>query len=265
MRGWFSAASSVSTLDLPRRDPRPARLAWLVLNALQAAFTAIWTGIGICLVLALRVFLRGDWPLRVASRAWGPGLLRGAGARLRVHGLEHVDWSAPLVLVANHQSMIDIPALFAAVPVPLRFMLKQELARVPLVGAFARSMGMVFIDRGNARGAKRSLSAAVHLLQGGAAVVAFPEGTRSRDGRVAPFKAGALQVAIEAGAPVVPVAIRGSGAVLPASGFRVRPGTIDVRFGAPLPTSGLQAQDRNALAREAQARVASLLAGHGAA
>jgi len=260
MRGWFfPLLRSVSTLDLPRRAPRPARLPWFALNVLQAAFTLAWTGTGICLVLLLRLFAGGDWPLRVAARGWAPGLLRGAGARLRVRGGEGIDWSQPLVLVANHQSMIDVCALFRAVPVPLRFMLKQELARVPFVGWYARRMGMVFIDRGNAREARRSLSAAAGLLRGGTALVAFPEGTRSRDGRVAAFKGGAFQVAIEAGVPVVPVAIRGSGAVLPASGFGVRPGTIDVVFGQPLSTDGLQPQDRNALARQAQAAVAALL------
>ena len=97
-----------------------------------------------------------------------------------------------MVLVANHQSMIDIPTLFRAVPVPLRFMLKQELARVPLVGWYARTMGMVFIERGVTRSAPRRLREAVARVRGGATLVAFPEGTRSRDGSVGPFKGGAL-------------------------------------------------------------------------
>jgi 1-acyl-sn-glycerol-3-phosphate acyltransferase len=119
-------------------------------------------------------------------------------------------------------------------------------------------MGMVFIERGIARSAPQRLRNAVSLVHGGATLCAFPEGTRSRDGSIGPFKGGALQVAIEAGVPVVPVAIRGSGAVLPAAGFRVRPGMIDLHFGDPIPTTGLDSEDRNALARRAREAVIEL-------
>jgi 1-acyl-sn-glycerol-3-phosphate acyltransferase len=120
-------------------------------------------------------------------------------------------------------------------------------------------MGMVFIERGIARSAPQRLRDAVARVRDGATLCAFPEGTRSRDGSVGPFKGGALQVAIEAGVPVVPVAIRGSGAVLPAAGFRVRPGRIDVRFGTPIATEGRRSEDRNAIAREARDAVVALL------
>jgi 1-acyl-sn-glycerol-3-phosphate acyltransferase len=103
------------------------------------------------------------------------------------------------------------------------------------------------------------LHAAVDIVRGGASVCAFPEGTRSRDGRVAPFKGGAFQLAIEAGVSVVPVAIEGSGAVLPSAGFRVRPGAIVLRLGDPMPTHGLTLHDRNALAQQARAAVVALL------
>jgi 1-acyl-sn-glycerol-3-phosphate acyltransferase len=176
-----------------------------------------------------------------------------------VEGAERVDWSRPQVLVANHASMIDIPALFRAVPVPLRFVLKREIAGVPFVGWYARMMGMAFIDRGNARDAKRTLGEAAEKLRGAATFAAFPEGTRSKDGTVGPFKGGALQLAIEAGVPVLPVAIEGAGRVLPPSGFRVRPGTIVVRIGAPIETAGMASQDRNALAQRARDAVVALL------
>jgi 1-acyl-sn-glycerol-3-phosphate acyltransferase len=242
-----------------------SRLAWLLFNALQLLFTLLWTAGWICLALLVRVLTGGrHWPLRMASRCWAPGLLHGAGARLEVHGLERVDWSRPHVFVANHQSMIDICALFRALPVPVRFVLKQELAKVPFVGWYARAMGMVFIERASARSSARRLHAAVDVVRGGASVCAFPEGTRSRDGRVGPFKGGAFQLAIEAGVCVVPVAIEGSGRVLPASGFRVRPGIIVLRIGDPLPTQGLAPHDRNTLAQQARAAVVALLEGSAA-
>ena len=246
-------------MELPARRRRGG-MAWAAWNAVQLVFTLSWTA-GLMTLVPLVRLLSGSarGPLRMASRVWSPGLLAGAGARLRVEGVDRVDWSRPCVLVANHQSMIDVCALFRAVPVPLRFVLKQELSRVPLVGWYARTMGMVFIERGIARSAPQRLRDAVARVRDGATLCAFPEGTRSRDGSVGPFKGGALQVAIEAGVPVVPVAIRGSGAVLPAAGFRVRPGRIDVRFGTPIATQGRSSEERNAIAREARDAIIALL------
>jgi 1-acyl-sn-glycerol-3-phosphate acyltransferase len=249
----------MSVVGLPMRGLGPRRAAWVAYNAVQLVFTLAWTAGWICLALLLRMVRDERLPLRMAARCWAPGLLRGAGARLQVEGLERVDWTQPLVLVCNHQSVIDACALFRAVPTPLRFVLKQEMTRVPFVGWYARRMGMVFIERGSARSSPQRLRDAVALVRGGAQLCAFPEGTRSRDGSVGPFKGGVLQVAIAAGVPVVPVAISGSGAVLPAAGFRVRPGVIRLRFGTPIATSGLAVEDRNALARQARAAVIDLL------
>ncbi len=239
----------------------PRRVGWTLLNALQLLFTVAWTASLIGPALLLRL-LNGSchWPLRMASRLWAPGLLHGAGVRLRIEGAQQIDWSKPHVLVANHQSMIDVCVLFRAVPVPLRFVLKQELARVPLVGRYARAMGMVFVERGRARSAALRLHQAVRQVQAGATLCAFPEGTRSRSGRVGPFKGGPFQVAIASKAAIVPVAIHASGDVLPAAGFRVRPGTITVRLGAPIGTADLRAGDRHALAEQARAAVTALLA-----
>ena len=247
------------------RPPAPsrtlARAGWLAWNALQLLYTMLVTAGGI--VAALTVLLvtrRARAPLRMAAWFWAPALLHGAGARLDVQGAEHVDWNRPLVLACNHQSIIDICAMFRAVPVTLRFVMKQEMAKVPFVGRYARALGMVFIDRGHPRDAHRSLMAAVSLLRGGAVLCTFPEGTRSRDGRVGSFKGGAFQLAMEAGAAIVPVAIAGSGDVVPPAGFAVRPGRIRVRFGAPVETAGLASNERHALAQRMRDEVVALLA-----
>jgi 1-acyl-sn-glycerol-3-phosphate acyltransferase len=248
----------MSATSLPARTHWPARIGWAGLNALQAVFTMAVTALGFPVALLLGLLSGPRLPLRMAAWYWAPLLFLGAGARLRVEGAERVDWSRPQVLVANHASMIDIPALFRAVPVPLRFVLKREIARVPFVGWYARLMGMAFIDRGNARDAKRRLGDAAALLRSEASFAAFPEGTRSKDGAVGAFKGGALQLAIEAGVPVLPVAIEGAARVLPPSGFRVRPGEIVVRFGTAIETTGMTAQDRNALAQRAREAVLAL-------
>lgn len=241
----------------PRRYRRAGEALWAALNLLQLAFTLAWTAGLIVVALALHAVVGRYWPLRMASRLWAPGLLGGAGARLQVEGADGVDWSRPMVLVCNHRSIIDICALFRAVPVPLHFVLKQEMRGVPFVGRYAYAMGMLFIDRGR-RGTGLFLRRARALMADGATLCIFPEGTRGNgSGPMAPFKGGAFQIAIDAGVPVLPVALAGSGAVLPPRGlFRVRPGTIRVRFGTPVDTAGVP---REQLAAHAQAAVQALL------
>ncbi len=241
---------------------RTGNALWRVHNLLGFGFTLVWTAGWILLALALRPFSgpQAKLPLRMAARCWAPALLHGAGARLRVEGGERVDWSRPCLLVANHQSVIDICALFRAVPVPLRFLLKEEMKRVPFVGWYARATGMLFIVRDSVRAGAMFRRQAAALLAGGQHLCLFPEGTRSRDGSVGPFKGGSLQAAIDAGVPVVPVALQGAGKVLPADGFRVRPGTIRVAFGTPLAVreDGVPVP-RQVLADRARAQVVAML------
>ncbi|WP_133500187.1 lysophospholipid acyltransferase family protein [Cognatilysobacter terrigena] len=253
---------SASTESLTLVEPWPLRAAWLVANAVQLAFTLLWTAGCITLALLVRVITRGPRvPLRMASWLWAPGLLGGAGARVDVRGVEDVDWSKPCVLVATHESVIDICALFRAVPVPLRFMLKQEMTRVPFVGWYAKAMGMCFIERdGNRASMVKSLRAAGEIVKAGHVLCIFPEGTRATNGRVGEFKAGAFQVAIGAGVPVVPVAMTGAGAILPAYSFRVRPGTIRLRIGTPMHAEGTGSEAREQLATRARDAVLALMA-----
>ena len=228
----------------------------------QLAWTMAWTVA--CITVALVVFAlsggRRRVPLRMASWLWARGLLAFAGP-LDVEGTGRVDWSKPYVLVANHQSVIDIAVLFRAVPVPLHFLLKQEMTRMPFVNWYAKAMGMVFIPRDDRRAATASLRRSAELVRSGAVLCIFPEGTRSRDGVVAPFKPGAFQTAIDAGARVLPVALEGTGAVLPPEGFfRVSPGPMRVRFGSPLPLESEEGPlGRQALAAQAHAAVLALL------
>lgn len=251
--------SRIEHIDAPARPLSLAQLGWGMLNVIQLAYTLTWTA-GWITVALLTLAVTGSrrWPLRLAARCWAPGLLRGAGARLEVAGLARVDWSRPHVFVANHRSIIDVCALFRALPVPLRFLLKRELAQVPFLGWYAREMGMIFIERTAGRTATAQLRRAADLVRGGASLCAFPEGTRGRHEGVARFKSGVFRVAIEAGAAVVPVAILGTGAVLPAGGFRVRPGRIRVRIGDPLPTDGMRPEQRGELARRARQAVVEL-------
>jgi len=218
---------------------------WLVVNAVQGLLLVVWTLICCGIVVVSRLFGR-ELPLRV-PRLWSRVLLLLGGVRLKVEYESEIDWKKPHVFVMNHQSMVDIPAAFLAIPVPIRFVAKRVLAFIPFLGWYMKAVGMVFVDRSKSAQAIASMQKAAELLRKGASIIAFPEGTRSPDGRIRPFKKGAFMVALQTGAPIVPIAIHGARDVLPSKSFRVRPGTIFVKVGAPVPTEGLGVQQRDAL------------------
>jgi 1-acyl-sn-glycerol-3-phosphate acyltransferase len=234
-------------------------LLWLPWNVLQGVVLVVWTAGWILVALAVSAVAGPTAALAVARRCWAPLILAGAGVRLRVVVGAGSGLGGAALVVANHQSWIDIPALLVALPVPLHFVAKRELAAVPLLGWYIRAMGMVFVERRDPRAARVSVERVKALLAAGHGVVSFPEGTRSRDGRLHPFKSGGFAAALAAGAPVVPVGIVGAGRVLPAGGFRVRPGTIVVRIGVPIATAPFAPDDRAGLARAAEHAVAALL------
>jgi 1-acyl-sn-glycerol-3-phosphate acyltransferase len=229
-----------------------SRLAWQVLNFFQAIFLGLWTAFWISAALLVQLLTRNpDHPLLMARTCWAPGLLFFAGARLEIEGAEGIDWSKPHIFLMYHQSAIDIPVAFATLRTPLRFLAKHSLAKVPFVGWYMRATRMVFVDRAtSAQAAVASIQHAGQRIREGASILTYPEGTRSRDSRMLPFKKGAFVVAVEAQVPVVPVVIHGADQVLSSTGFRVRPGTIRVRIGPPIPTAGLVARDREALLRQ---------------
>jgi 1-acyl-sn-glycerol-3-phosphate acyltransferase len=199
-----------------------------------------------------------DVPLRWARTRWSTGLFTACGVRVQVEGLEQIDFTKPHVFVVNHQSMIDIPAMFVALPVNLHFVAKKELLSVPFLGWYMRAAGMIPVDRANGPAAVETLRRSAARVAGGESVLAFAEGTRSRTGVITPFKKGAFMLALQAGVPVVPVAIEGARKALPPDGFAVRPELIRVRVGAPMPTAGLGADARDALMEEAHRRVVSM-------
>lgn len=235
---------------------------WTALNTVQAIATAVWSAGWIVAALAVRVLCRDARPaLAMARRCWAPGMLWIGGLRLEVAGLERVDWSRPHFFAANHESFVDVVAAYRALPVPLVFILKEELGKVPFLGWYVRAMGMILVPREERRRSLESLAVCRHRLEEGMSILFFPAGTRSRDGSVGRFKSSAFLPAIDTATPVVPVAIDGAGKILPAGGFRVRPGTIRLVLGDPVPTAGLGREDRRQLAEQVQARVVELRAG----
>jgi 1-acyl-sn-glycerol-3-phosphate acyltransferase len=234
-------------------------LGWFLANLWHAAFLLVWSVICMSIATAAGVLGCHRFAFLMAPRAWCPGLLWACQARLDVRGLEHVDWSKAHVIVCNHQSAIDIPALQLGLPALLRFITKKELMAVPFLGHFMRSVGMIAIDRAHtADGIAQLKAQALRMRSDIASVLAFAEGTRSRTGEIKPFRKGAFLLAIEAGVPIVPVSIEGARNVLPPDSFKVRPGVIRIDVGVPIPTDGLTAQDRDVLMKRAHDAVVAL-------
>ncbi|XXF79511.1 lysophospholipid acyltransferase family protein [Myxococcaceae bacterium GXIMD 01537] len=242
-------------------------LLYPLLNLLQVLFLAAWSVFWItAATVAMVVTLDGNTALMFARRFWAPMHWRITGSRMHVEPLPDIDWSKPHIFLMNHQSAMDIPCAFAALPVNIRFIAKHVLKYVPFLGWYMAATGMIFINRTHRHEAMRSLERAGQRIREGANILAFPEGTRSRDGRILPFKKGAFMLAIEAQVPIVPVAIEGSIHVLSPPGLRLRRHLIRVKVGAPIETKGLAPADRDRLMRQVRDAIIQMnveLGGHG--
>jgi 1-acyl-sn-glycerol-3-phosphate acyltransferase len=200
----------------------------------------------------------GDLVL-VLARIWARGVLASAGVRVRVEVSPALEHARPYVFMANHLSTIDIWAVLVAVPVPLRFIAKKQLGSIPLFGWAMRAGRFIFIDRQNPGSARRSIEEAARRIRGGRSVVMFPEGTRSRDGRLGPFKKGGFHLAMSSGVDIVPVAIRGSRELMPRGRMFIHPGQVSVQIADPIPTADVGPHDRDKLIEQVRASIASML------
>lgn len=199
--------------------------------------------------IALVVLLAPRWSnfFIYAGRLWAWSLLKAAGVRVTYHGRERAQEHEPCIFIANHQSAVDVVVMIGLVPPSTRFVAKQELFRVPFLGWALAASGCVAIDRGNRAEAIRSLSVAARKIRDGRSVVLFPEGSRSRDGNLAPFKKGAFHLGVQSGVPVVPVAIIGSFDIFPPGSLRVFPGSVEVFVDPPVDATQYQPDDYNGL------------------
>lgn len=162
---------------------------------------------------------------------WSKGGLVAAGARVEVEGAELIPRDQPLVFMGNHQSNFDILALFQAIPLRFNWLAKEELFKIPVFGPSMRSAGYIPVNRGDGRDSLKSLARGAKLVRGGTSVAIFPEGTRSNDGKLLPFKRGGFILAAKAGVAIVPFSISGSRKINPPDNFlSLRSGVIRVRF-----------------------------------
>ncbi len=182
------------------------------------------------------------------ARAWAKTLLFFAGVKVELQGeADAVKPDTPYVFMANHQSAFDIFVLLAGLPVPFRWVAKEELFKIPIFGPSMRRAGYIPINRDNPRDAIKSLNEAAQKIRDGVSVIVFPEGTRSEDGKLLPFKNGGFVLAIKSQAPIVPTALIGTFEIKPRGRFWVHPRTAFIRFGHPVETKGLKTRDKEDL------------------
>jgi len=185
----------------------------------------------------------GNTQHRIA-RIWSRILLGVSFIHVRAEGLENLDPKGTYVLVANHGSYMDIPALMANLPLQFRFFAKKGLYKIPFLGTHLRRAGHLPVDRSNARNSLKSMTEGARVIaRRHVSVLLFPEGGRSQKG-LREFKEGAAYIAIKAGVPVVPVGVAGMRRLLPPGSIHLRSGRVAVRVGRPIPTEGMKLADR---------------------
>lgn len=195
------------------------------------------------MALALTDPARRTERVRGAARRWAETMCKACGVEVRTSFDEPIDFSRPLLLMANHQSLFDIPVLYVALPEPYGMLAKEGLFRIPFFGKAMTALGCVPIDRSRRVDGYAAIGKAAMQVRAGSSLVVFPEGKRSFDGKLLPLKKGPFHLARMAQVPIVPVGIRGTHGALPRGSAFVKEAIVEVRFGAPF-TVGPSAEDR---------------------
>jgi 1-acyl-sn-glycerol-3-phosphate acyltransferase len=195
-------------------------------------------------------------------RAWARIILSITGVKVRVSGVENLDPKATYIFAGNHTSQFDIYSFQAYCPHDFRWIAKKELFDIPIFGLTMQRVGSIPIDRSRGREALKSLNLAAKRIAAGSSVLIFPEGTRSKDGKLDEFKSGAFVLAIKSGVEVVPIGFNGAFSILPSGKLFPKSGEIIIRIGKPIPTRQYKTKDKQELACLTHREVAQLLDEH---
>lgn len=200
-------------------------------------------------MLAACVDRSGNRSHRISS-LWARLLCQFSGSPVKITGLENILQDRAQIFVANHQSFFDIFALSGYLPVQMRWVAKASLFRIPFVGWAMQAAGYISVDRSNKKKAYQSFVATVEKVKQGYSVVIFPEGTRSEDGTIGPFKKGSHLLAVRAKAPMVPVTVIGTGDIIKKNSLVITPGPIHIVISPPVYTDSSSTKEGESLLEE---------------
>ncbi len=216
------------------------------------AYLLVYPAMALYILVGALIFVPLTWLIRdvrllywVSRQGCRLALLL-AGVRVRYVGEENLTAYPTALFVSNHVSNIDPPALFAALP-RIAVILKKELRSIPLLGYVMQMGSFIYVDRRNRASRKQAMEQAVQALKDGVSLLVFPEGTRSQDGNLLPFRPGPFAMAIESGRPIVPITVHGARERMPKGTLKISPGEVTLVFHPPAITEGLGDSDRGAL------------------
>ena len=237
--------------DAPRTPaPRRPTLFNYLRSAAAIPLIYLYTIVLASISLTISFFDTGGRKQHWCAQTWCKLIAVTAGAKVRVHGAEHIKPDVSYVFLSSHQSYMDITAMLGYLPAQLRIAAKKSLFKIPFMGWHLSRAGHIPIDRKSSENAIAAMQKAADFLRDGVCVFLYPEGTRSRDGHLQPFKKGGFKLALQAGAPIIPVTIIGSREVLPVDSIIFRPGPVEMHVDAPIPTKGLGEGDLDDLMQQ---------------
>jgi 1-acyl-sn-glycerol-3-phosphate acyltransferase len=235
-----------------------------VLRTYWVALVAFFVTVPLAMLVLVIAAISSTSPLiDPIIRLWARTLLRAAGIDLRTERMETVDREQRYVLVANHYSYFDIPAIIAAVPQPIRFMAKVSLFKIPIFGWALGRAGFIPIDRKNRRTAVKSFDLAAQRIRKGNTIVVFPEEGRSRNREMRPFQRGGFLLAMKSELPILPMAIDGTYDVFRVAAKQITPGRVTIKVGQPISTVGRSVREKEQLAEESRAQIEKMLGVYG--
>ena len=217
------------------------RTAFIILYVVPA--TAV---LGIIAII-VSFFTRSGNPVHIIARIWAKSILTVGGIDVSVSGLSNIDRGRSYIFMSNHRSNFDIPVLLGCLPVQFRWLAKAELFKIPIFGRAMSGAGYVKIDRFNRASAIKSIDQVAAKMRNGVSVMIFPEGTRSEDGNVKPFKKGGFVMAVDSGVPIVPVILQGTRSIMSKGSWQISPGSVRMFIEKPIVTSGYTRQTKDDL------------------
>jgi 1-acyl-sn-glycerol-3-phosphate acyltransferase len=220
----------------------------LLLTRLHTIAICVWIVLATfvlgLLAICCSFFARTGNSVHLVARFWGKTILWVSGIRVTAIGLDRISGLTSCIFMSNHQSNFDIPVLLSHLPKQFRWLAKAELFKIPIFGRSMSGAGYISIDRSDRKSAFKSLARAAETIRNGTSVMIFPEGTRSKDGRLQPYKKGGFVMAVDAQVPIVPIVIEGTHEIMPKGRLLIRPRPVTVTFCEKIDTRGFSRETK---------------------